>query len=58
MLRLERVSLGGALLLAWATSAISASTTPEQIARLGADLTPLGAEKSGNQEGTISFILK
>ncbi len=53
MLRLERVSLGGVLLLAWATSAISASTTPEQIARLGADLTPLGAEKSGNQEGTI-----
>ncbi|WP_417315809.1 DUF1329 domain-containing protein [Cycloclasticus pugetii] len=30
-----------------------AAVSPEQAARLGADLTPLGGEKAGNDEGTI-----
>jgi hypothetical protein len=30
-----------------------AEATPEEIARLGKDLTPLGAEKAGNADGTI-----
>ncbi len=43
--------VGIALLLAGSTA--QAGATPEEIARLGADLTPLGAEKAGNQDGTI-----
>jgi hypothetical protein len=30
-----------------------AAASPEEIARLGADLTPLGAERAGNEDGTI-----
>ncbi len=52
MLRIIRTPLTGALLLGAAIS-VSAGTTPDQIARLGADLTPLGAERAGNQDGTI-----
>ena len=52
MLRIIRTSLTGALLLGAAIS-VSAGTTPDQIARLGVDLTPLGAEQAGNQDGTI-----
>ncbi len=50
MLRITRLSLWGALLLA---GAAVAGITPEQIARLGTELTPLGGERAGNQEGTI-----
>ena len=52
MLRIIRTTRTGALLLGAAIS-VSAGTTPDQIARLGADLTPLGAERAGNQDGTI-----
>ncbi len=52
MLRIIRTSLTSGLLLA-ATISVSADITPDQIARLGADLTPLGAERAGNQDGTI-----
>ena len=31
----------------------TAGITTDQIARLGKDLTPLGAERAGNAEGTI-----
>ncbi len=34
-------------------TAASAAVSPEEIARLGKDLTPLGAERAGNAEGTI-----
>ncbi len=43
----------------WTTAALLiaapalAAVSPEEAARLGADLTPLGAEKAGNREGTI-----
>ncbi|MDW7710300.1 MAG: DUF1329 domain-containing protein [Deferrisomatales bacterium] len=45
----------GALCLALTVTAGAAwaKATSEEIARLGADLTPLGAEKAGNQDGTI-----
>jgi hypothetical protein len=33
--------------------ATQAAVSPEQAARLGADLTPLGAEKAGNSDGSI-----
>jgi hypothetical protein len=35
------------------TAALQAQLSSEEIARLGADLTPLGAEKAGNADGTI-----
>lgn len=35
------------------TTNVQAKVTPEQAARLGRDLTPNGAEKAGNKEGTI-----
>lgn len=34
-------------------STVMAKVTPEEAARLGKDLTPLGAEKAGNADGTI-----
>ena len=36
-----------------ATSAATAAVSPEQAARLGKDLTPLGAEMAGNADGSI-----
>jgi hypothetical protein len=42
---------------AWALASLSAAAiaavTPEEAARLKTDLTPLGAERAGNKEGTI-----
>ncbi|HEY5789738.1 MAG TPA: DUF1329 domain-containing protein [Gammaproteobacteria bacterium] len=35
------------------SAAAAAAVTPEELARLGADLTPLGAERAGNGDGTI-----
>ncbi len=40
------------LMLAWPLLA-TAELSADQVARLGADLTPLGGEKAGNAEGTI-----
>jgi hypothetical protein len=36
-----------------ASTLLWAKLSPDQIARLGKDLTPLGAEMAGNQDGTI-----
>ena len=36
-----------------ASSIASAALSPQDAARLGADLTPLGGEKAGNADGTI-----
>ncbi len=41
------------LVLALAVSAAAGAVTPEQAAHLGRDLTPMGAERAGNAEGTI-----
>ena len=42
-----------AALLLGAAGPASAKLTDAEIARLGADLTPVGAEKAGNKDGTI-----
>jgi hypothetical protein len=42
-----------ALVLGGTSAVLRAALTPEEIARLGADLTPVGAEKAGNEDGTI-----
>jgi hypothetical protein len=41
------------VLLALGCSVAVAGLSPEQVARLGNDLTPLGGEKTGNADGTI-----
>lgn len=42
-----------AALSAMATAVALAAPTPEQLARLGNELTPVGAERAGNAAGTI-----
>ena len=54
MKSLKTVALIGAALGAMCvTSALHATATPEELVQLGDNLTPLGAEKAGNAEGTI-----
>jgi hypothetical protein len=50
-MRFARLAL--AVALAAATGSALAKATPQEIDRLGKDLTPVGAEKAGNKEGTI-----
>lgn len=52
MSRAPRLGWGLALLLL-ASLPATARVSPEQAARLGAELTPVGAERSGNPAGTI-----
>jgi hypothetical protein len=47
------LSAGLALLLVPSSTTIWAQAAPDEIARLGEDLTPLGAEKAGNADGSI-----
>ena len=50
----DTLRFGAALLLGCVlASPAAAEITADQIARLGADLTPLGGERAGNTEGTI-----
>ena len=52
--RPSAIRFGIALVLGCALAfPAAAELTAEQIARLGADLTPLGGERAGNAEGTI-----
>ncbi len=53
MLRKAQFSIAGGVIVACITISARAEIPADQIARLGADLTPLGAEKAGNQDGTI-----
>ena len=55
MIRIIWTSLTSVLLLGVAIS-VSAGITPDQIARLGADLTPLGGERAGSQEATSATV--
>lgn len=51
-----RKSLLSSVLFAWAFGSVAilfAAVSPEEAARLDADLTPLGAERAGNAAGTI-----
>lgn len=50
MKKLTLISSAVALIL---SCSVAAKITPEQAARLGNDLTPLGAEKAGNADGSI-----
>jgi len=52
MSKILSTAVASAMLLALAQPA-SAKMTDAEIARLGADLTPVGAEKAGNKDGTI-----
>lgn len=47
------ISLSVLLLSVLTASSVWAKVTPQQAARLGADLTPMGAEKAGNASGSI-----
>lgn len=47
------VAMGAMLLLLGTASPGAAKLTPEEISRLGQDLTPLGGEMAGNANGTI-----
>jgi len=53
MLRRIFSFIGGTLCIVCMSSSGWAGISAEEIARLGADLTPLGAEKAGNQDGSI-----
>ncbi len=45
--------LGGLAITFAATAAVAGQLSADQVARLGDDLTPMGAERAGNAEGTI-----
>jgi len=53
MMKLKHVLGSGLLAVACATTIATAGVTAQQAARLGADLTPMGAEKAANAAGTI-----
>lgn len=48
-----RTTLAAICLTSMATSAAYAAVSPEEAARLGKDLTPVGAEMAGNADGSI-----
>ncbi len=52
-MKLKLISLATALSLPFCAGSALAKATPEEIARLGNDLTCVGALKAGNAEGTI-----
>jgi len=53
MIKKTLVPISFVILFAFIASSAGAKMTSEEIARLGKDLTPLGAEKGGNADGTI-----
>jgi uncharacterized protein DUF1329 len=53
MLKKMFVLIGIMLVMTMAINSASAKLSQDQIARLGNELTPLGAEKVGNKDGTI-----
>ncbi|HEY7752961.1 MAG TPA: DUF1329 domain-containing protein [Steroidobacteraceae bacterium] len=53
MMMLKNVLRLGVLAVAGAATIANAAVTAQQAARLGADLTPMGAEKAANAAGTI-----
>jgi hypothetical protein len=53
MFRNALILIVGSLMLTCFIGSVAAAPSSEDLARLGKDLTPLGAEKAGNAEGTI-----
>jgi len=49
----RKTALLAAVACACATATCLAGVTPQEAARLGADLTPMGGEQAGNADGTI-----
>ncbi len=49
----KNITLGATLLFVGIASVCWAKLSPEEIARLGKDLTPIGAEQAANADGTI-----
>ena len=49
----KRILAGGVITLSLLASAVSAKVSDADAAKLGAELTPIGAEKAGNAAGTI-----
>ncbi|WP_196140528.1 DUF1329 domain-containing protein [Aliikangiella sp. G2MR2-5] len=52
-IKLTKTLLAGAVCFGLASSAAMAKVSPEQVAKLGTELTPVGAEMAGNADGTI-----
>lgn len=50
---MKKISLISALSLAFMSMGAMAAVTPEQAAELGKNLTPVGAERAGNADGSI-----
>ncbi len=50
---MKRTAVCAALTLALAAAPSWAAVSDAEVARLGKDLTPMGAEKAGNKDGTI-----
>jgi len=50
---MTRSTLAGLCLAGLAASTALAAVSPEEAARLGKDLTPMGAERAGNADGSI-----
>ena len=53
MRQLIKQGLCGLVLAAASVAAVQASVTPAEAAHLGKDLTPVGAERAGNKDGSI-----
>lgn len=53
MMSTTRILQGGALLLTLLANGVMAAVSEEEATQLGASLTPLGAEKAGNAEGSM-----
>ncbi len=53
MLKKKLLCISLAMLLAVVASSAGAKMSPEEIARLDKDLTPMGGERAGNADGTI-----
>lgn len=52
-MKLTKTLIAGAVCFGLATSAANAKVSPEEVAKLGASLTPMGSEMAGNADGTI-----
>ena len=53
MMKRDWIGILCVIILGLSVSAAQAELTAEELARLGNDLTPMGAEKAGNADGTI-----
>ncbi|NNE06452.1 MAG: DUF1329 domain-containing protein, partial [Xanthomonadales bacterium] len=53
MLEKAKITFAAALLTMALAAPAAAKLSPEQLARLGTDLTPMGAIRAGNEDGTI-----